>query len=187
MRKGYALMETPLDAEAVDAFDALADVMKDTRLWMEFTIERGQLQYLNNREFAHYRSEFKDDETRKRHLIRLWFRKQRPPLLRRLTAGASSRLSSRDFLDSACVHHREQAGQLPRLQQERDHVPLRPLVRDLLVVPAGQDHGQAGPAVADMVQDLLGADVRQAEVQDDRARCRRGCRSRGAPPARRGR
>ena len=74
IHKGYALMETPLDAEAVDALLALADVMKDTRLWMEFTIERGQLQYLNNREFAHYRSEFKDDETRKRHLIRLWFR-----------------------------------------------------------------------------------------------------------------
>src|SRR5262245_26875458 len=76
VRKGYALMEMPLDAEAADAFEALADVMKDTRLWMEFTIERGQLQYLNNWEFAHYRSEFKDDEARKRHLIRLWFRKQ---------------------------------------------------------------------------------------------------------------
>lgn len=75
-RKGYALMETPLDAAAVDAFEALADVVKDTRLWMEFTIERGQLQFLNNWEFAHYRSEFKDDETRKRHLIRLWFRKE---------------------------------------------------------------------------------------------------------------
>ena len=59
--------------------DALLDVMQDTRLWMEFTIERGQLQYLNNREFAHYRSEFKDDEMRKRHLIRLWFREQGRP------------------------------------------------------------------------------------------------------------
>ena len=35
--------------------------------------------YLNNREFAHYRSEFKDDETRKRHLVRLWFREQGRP------------------------------------------------------------------------------------------------------------
>jgi alpha-ketoglutarate-dependent taurine dioxygenase len=79
VRKGYALMETALDAEAEDALAALADVMKDTRLWMEFTIERGQLQYLNNWEFAHYRSEFKDDETRKRHLIRLWFRREGRP------------------------------------------------------------------------------------------------------------
>ena len=76
VRKGYTLMEAPLDAEAEDAIEALADVMKDTRLWMEFTIDRGQLQYLNNQEVAHFRSEFKDDETRKRHLIRLWFREQ---------------------------------------------------------------------------------------------------------------
>ena len=76
VRKGYALMETPLDAETAEALAALTEVMRDTRLWMEFTIDRGQLQYLNNREFAHYRSEFKDDETRKRHLIRLWFRRQ---------------------------------------------------------------------------------------------------------------
>jgi alpha-ketoglutarate-dependent taurine dioxygenase len=74
VRKGYALMETVIDAEGEDALAALAEVMEDTRLWMEFTIERGQLQYLNNQEFAHYRSEFKDDEVRKRHLIRLWFR-----------------------------------------------------------------------------------------------------------------
>ena len=76
VKKGYALMETPLDAEAEDAIEALGDVMQDTRLWMEFTIERGQLQYLNNQEVAHYRSEFKDDETRKRHLIRMWFRER---------------------------------------------------------------------------------------------------------------
>jgi len=74
VRKGYALMQTPIDAETDDALAALDDVMRDPRLWMEFTIERGQLQYLNNWEVAHYRSEFKDDDTRKRHLIRLWFR-----------------------------------------------------------------------------------------------------------------
>jgi alpha-ketoglutarate-dependent taurine dioxygenase len=74
VRKGYALMEMPLDAEGEDALRALAHVMEDTRLWMEFTIARGQLQYLNNQEFVHFRSEFKDDETDKRHLVRLWFR-----------------------------------------------------------------------------------------------------------------
>ena len=79
VRKGYALMEAELDPEGEDALAALADVMREPRLWMEFTIERGQLQYLNNWEFAHYRSEFKDDETRKRHLIRLWFRETGRP------------------------------------------------------------------------------------------------------------
>src|SRR5262249_7103233 len=74
VRKGYALMDTPLDAEAQASFEALADVTQDPGLWMEFRTERGQVQYLNNGEFAHYRSEFKDDEAAKRHLIRLWFR-----------------------------------------------------------------------------------------------------------------
>ena len=79
VKKGYALMETAMDAETVDALAALGDVMRDESIWIEFTIGRGQLQYLNNRECAHYRSEFKDDETHKRHLIRLWFREHGRP------------------------------------------------------------------------------------------------------------
>ena len=67
-------MEAPLDSEAEDALAALGAVMEDRRLWMEFTIERGQLQYLNNWEVAHYRSEFKDGAGQKRHLVRLWLR-----------------------------------------------------------------------------------------------------------------
>jgi hypothetical protein len=63
-----------MDGETADALAALGDVMRDDRLWIEFTIQRGQLQYLNNREFAHYRSEFKDDATHNRHLSRRWFR-----------------------------------------------------------------------------------------------------------------
>ena len=62
--------------------------MDDPRLWMEFTIERGQLQYLNNWEVAHYRSEFKDGAGQKRHLVRLWFRDARPAVVRRLSAPA---------------------------------------------------------------------------------------------------
>jgi hypothetical protein len=38
----------------------------DRRAWTRDSV--------NNREFAHYRSEFKDDGSRKRHLIRLWIR-----------------------------------------------------------------------------------------------------------------
>ena len=79
VKKGYALMETAMDAETAEALAALGDVMRDDAIGIEFTIERGQLQYLNNRECAHYRSEFKDDETHKRHLIRLWFREHGRP------------------------------------------------------------------------------------------------------------
>jgi hypothetical protein len=40
------------------------------------TIARGQLQYLDNRRFAHARTPFKDGTTpeTRRHLIRLWNR-----------------------------------------------------------------------------------------------------------------
>jgi hypothetical protein len=45
---------------------------------VEFTIERGQIQYLNNREFAHSRTDFRDaaEPHRKRHLIRVWTREE---------------------------------------------------------------------------------------------------------------
>jgi alpha-ketoglutarate-dependent taurine dioxygenase len=76
IRKGYALMEADVDAETADALAALEAVLADTGLWLEFTIERGQLQYVDNREFAHYRSEFVDDAEHKRHLVRLWFRER---------------------------------------------------------------------------------------------------------------
>jgi len=74
VRRGHDLMASPLDPEGQEAIEALGEILRDEQLWMEFTIERGQIQYLNNWEFAHYRSEFKDDEARKRHLIRLWLR-----------------------------------------------------------------------------------------------------------------
>ncbi len=39
-------------------------------------MQRGQIQYLNNHEVGHYRSEFEDfdEPERKRHLYRLWHR-----------------------------------------------------------------------------------------------------------------
>jgi alpha-ketoglutarate-dependent taurine dioxygenase len=81
VRKGYALMDAPLDPLGVEALAALDEVMRDEDLWVEFTIERGQLQYLNNFEFAHFRSRFEDhdDPARKRHLVRMWFRGEGRP------------------------------------------------------------------------------------------------------------
>jgi hypothetical protein len=41
-------------------------------------LQRGQVQYLNNHEVGHYRSEFEDfaEPERKRHLFRLWHREE---------------------------------------------------------------------------------------------------------------
>lgn len=81
IRKGYALVDEPLDPLGAEALEALDEVMHDPDLWVEFTIERGQLQYLNNFEFAHFRSGFEDaeDPALKRHLLRLWYRGEGRP------------------------------------------------------------------------------------------------------------
>jgi alpha-ketoglutarate-dependent taurine dioxygenase len=65
-----------IDQEGRDALDAMSAIMNSPAHWVEFIIERGQLQYLNNRLFAHSRTPFRDaDEPEgKRHLIRLWNR-----------------------------------------------------------------------------------------------------------------
>jgi alpha-ketoglutarate-dependent taurine dioxygenase len=76
VRKAHDLLGIPMEAEVEDALAALDEVLADPRFWIEFTIDRGQLQYLDNREVAHFRSQFEDhpDPDRKRHLVRTWLR-----------------------------------------------------------------------------------------------------------------
>ena len=60
------------------AMRAIAD---SPELRVEFTIEKGQIQYLDNLSVAHSRTAFKDaDEPHlKRHLIRVWNRNEGSP------------------------------------------------------------------------------------------------------------
>ena len=76
IRRGYDVAGLEIDTETSDALAALEHVADDPRLWFELPIERGQVQYLNNRDIAHYRSEFTDydDPSCKRHLVRTWHR-----------------------------------------------------------------------------------------------------------------
>lgn len=78
IRRGYEMLDEAMDAPLVEALDCLAEIMSADDLRIEFTISRGQLQYLNNLECAHYRSEFTDsaDPERKRHLVRAWYRER---------------------------------------------------------------------------------------------------------------
>jgi alpha-ketoglutarate-dependent taurine dioxygenase len=75
---GAELACVPLDAPGKDALDAMRAVIDTPELWVEFTIERGQIQFLNNREFAHSRTDFRDaaEPERKRHLLRVWTREE---------------------------------------------------------------------------------------------------------------
>ena len=81
VRKGYDVAGVAMDDETRDALAALVEVSESPELWFELPIERGQLQYLNNRTIAHYRSEFKDHDepALKRHLVRTWHRDQGLP------------------------------------------------------------------------------------------------------------
>lgn len=76
VRKAHDLIGEEMNHETAEALAVLDELMANPNLWMEFTIERGQMQFLNNWEFAHFRGSFEDaeDPALKRHLIRLWFR-----------------------------------------------------------------------------------------------------------------
>jgi hypothetical protein len=58
-------------------------IVDDPANWVEFRIEKGQLQYLNNRQFAHSRTAFKDagapESGKGRHMLRLWNRDEGSP------------------------------------------------------------------------------------------------------------
>ena len=76
IRKGYALAGEALDARGQEALDAMQTIVDEADHWVEFRLESGQMQFLNNRQFAHARTAFVDDRAARapRHLIRSWHR-----------------------------------------------------------------------------------------------------------------
>ena len=78
VRKGYQVHGSEMDSALTEALAAVDDITSSPDLWIEAPLERGQIQYLNNHELGHYRSEFEDsdDPATKRHLYRLWHRNE---------------------------------------------------------------------------------------------------------------
>jgi len=76
VRNGYAVIDQTIDGALSDALDAIDTITSSSDLWIEAPLERGQIQYLNNHQLGHYRSDFidNDDIDKKRHLYRLWHR-----------------------------------------------------------------------------------------------------------------
>ena len=83
IRKGYDVAGVPMDAQTRAAVEALEEVVSDDDdLRFELPLARGQLQYLENRRVAHYRSTFTDDDrdpAAKRLLVRMWHRDEGLP------------------------------------------------------------------------------------------------------------
>jgi alpha-ketoglutarate-dependent taurine dioxygenase len=76
IRKGYEVAGVVMDQALSTALAAIDEVCAAPDLWYETSLQRGQVQYLNNHEVGHYRSAFEDydEPERKRHLYRLWHR-----------------------------------------------------------------------------------------------------------------
>ena len=73
---GYALRGEPIDAEGAAAIAAMLNVFDDDGLSVDFDLEPGQMQFVDNRALGHSRTAFVDhpEPDRKRHLVRLWLR-----------------------------------------------------------------------------------------------------------------
>ena len=75
VRNGSKMAGEELDDERTQALVAMREIVDDPANWVEFRIEKGQLQYLNNRQFAHSRTAFTDPGPGQgRHMLRLWNR-----------------------------------------------------------------------------------------------------------------
>ena len=79
--KGHAMAGNPLDEAGREALAALRAIVDHPDHWVEFGLERGQFQFLNNRQVAHCRTAFQDEPERGRHMIRVWSRNEGTPHL----------------------------------------------------------------------------------------------------------
>jgi hypothetical protein len=76
MGNGSRLAGEELDTAGTAALAAMRAILDTQENWVEFRVEQGQLQYINNRQFAHARTAFGDmpGVRSQRHMLRLWNR-----------------------------------------------------------------------------------------------------------------
>lgn len=75
---GHEKVGQPLTADQRRALDVLDEVLKRPALRVEFSLEPGQMYFINNRWILHNRTAFDDypELEQRRHLVRLWLRKR---------------------------------------------------------------------------------------------------------------
>jgi alpha-ketoglutarate-dependent taurine dioxygenase len=78
INSGYALRGEPIDDAGAASLAALLEVFDDEALPVDFDLEPGQMQFVDNRALGHSRTAFDDwpEAERRRHLVRLWLRDQ---------------------------------------------------------------------------------------------------------------
>jgi hypothetical protein len=78
INSGYTMRGELVDPDGEAALDAMLEIFQDDRLPIDFDLEPGQIQFVDNRALGHSRTAFVDypEPDRKRHLVRLWMRDQ---------------------------------------------------------------------------------------------------------------
>jgi len=76
INSGYALRGEPIDNQGAAAIAAMFDIVEEDGRSVDFDLEPGQIQFVDNRALGHSRTEYLDypEPERKRHLVRLWMR-----------------------------------------------------------------------------------------------------------------
>ena len=76
INSGYAMRGEPIDSEGAAAIAAMFEIVEEDGLSVDFDLEPGQMQFVDNRALGHSRTAFVDysEPDRKRHLVRLWMR-----------------------------------------------------------------------------------------------------------------
>lgn len=76
INSGYALKGERLDAAGASAVATMIEMFEDDALSIDFDLEPGQMQFVDNRALGHSRTAFIDypEPEARRHLVRLWLR-----------------------------------------------------------------------------------------------------------------
>ena len=72
---GEAAAGRPMDESDLAVLDRFEEISKRPELMLEFTLQPGEMYFINNYTILHARTAFDDgdaDEDRRRHLLRLW-------------------------------------------------------------------------------------------------------------------
>jgi hypothetical protein len=74
--KGHEIAKAPLGHAAIESLDFLDALANRKEFQVSFNMERGDMQFVNNRFILHSRTAFQDypEPERRRHLVRLWLK-----------------------------------------------------------------------------------------------------------------
>ena len=108
MRSAHEKCGKPLSAEGLEAIDLLLEVAESAEIRLDFRMQQGDIQFINNFALLHFRSAFEShpDPEQRRLLLRLWMNNYEP---RPLAANFSDRYNTgpRGGVYSAKAHAAE--------------------------------------------------------------------------------